>query len=258
MSPRRNGEEKGKKSDCIKYVQIISNKYPIVSLSFYLFSMKKLFILSIFVCSFLLSGEVTFGQSILDLSMSKEQACQTQSWENISVKWPWKIAYWQSFIRVDNTLYYSVLLAPDGKYDLNTGNHTANFFWSYIDGMYLYSYDCKTKEVKQLSYNLKNVSTNSKTSFAGIMWKKGNILALSIGQEWTDAISPQIFSLREKKLIDIYSFKWRSALQYFYNAFTMKYINDSTLETLGNGPESDSPEFKCRIDLKKRTITRIS
>ena len=87
-------------------------------------------------------------------------------------------------MRVEDKLYYTVLLAPNGQYDLNTGNKDAPFFWSYIDSIYLYSYDCKTKKIRQLSDNLKKVvKDHSKyriISTAAPLWKKGNIIALSI------------------------------------------------------------------------------
>ncbi len=60
------------------------------------------------------------------------------------VAWPGKLAFNDSFIKSHDKLYYSVLLAPKGKYDINSNDENAASFSQYVSAIYVYSYDCKT------------------------------------------------------------------------------------------------------------------
>ncbi len=224
--------------------------------------MKSFVVLFVLLVGILLSQNTfAYGWN----TVSKKEACtlanKTEPFLEVS-ELPWKVVAGGSYIKSNNTLYYTLLVAPFDLYDWNTLVATKSF-WANIKQIFIYSYDCQTKTTKRLSQNLISLLPKSPKKNIYITtyidWQEWNLLSVKLDTQESDGDSFYLFAIKEKKLIDIRKFQWASLIEKMIaKTFAPKYIDDSTVEIIGYSNSGGMLRgVKWIADLKTHTIREV-
>ena len=221
-----------------------------------------------FIIFFVLFVGILFTQNTFAYgwnTVSKKEACtlanKTEPFLEVS-ELPWKVVAGGSYIKSNNKLYYTLLVAPFDLYDWNTLVATKSF-WTNIKQIFIYSYDCQTKTTKRLSQNL--ISLLPKTPKKNIYvttymdWHEWNLLSVKLDTQENDGDSFYLFAIKEKKLIDIRKFQWASVVdKRIERTFAFKYIDDLTVEIMWYSNSGGILKWvKWIVDIKNRTIIEV-